>query len=95
MKVEYVTREKLDKLLKDQDGKFFTVVFRKLDYSLRQLNGRLGVKKHLKGGANRVTRYDNPYITVFECSGLTYRTVNLHTIKQVRANNTVYKVLED
>lgn len=95
MKTLHVTREKLDKLLTDQDGKFFTVVFRKLDYSLRTLNGRLGVKKYLKGGTNKITRYDNPYITVFEVNGLEYRTVNLHTIKQVRANNTIYKVIED
>jgi hypothetical protein len=89
-----VTREKLDKLLIDQRGKFFTVVFRKKDGSLRRMNGRLGVRKYLRGGVNKVSRYDTPYITVFECVSLEYRTANLQTITKVMANNTIYTIKE-
>jgi hypothetical protein len=89
-----VTREKLDKLLIDQKGKFFTVVFRKKDGSLRRMNGRLGVRKYLRGGVNKVSRYDTPYITIFECISLGYRTANLQTITKVMANNTIYTIKE-
>lgn len=88
-----VTREKLDKLLTDQNGKFFTVKFVKKDGTLRQSNGRFGVKKYLKGGTNKVTRYDNTYDTTFDVKVMGYRTINLHTIVSVRANNTEYTVI--
>ena len=87
-----VSREKLYKLLEDQDGKFFSVVFRKLDGSNRKINGRLGVKKYLHGGVNKVVRYDNPYEVVFDVQQMDYRTTNLHTIERVFANRTEYVV---
>ena len=93
MQKMYVTREKLDKLLTDQNGKFFTVKFVKKDGTLRQSNGRFGVKKYLKGGTNKVTRYDNTYDTTFDVKVMGYRTINLHTIVSVRANNTEYTVI--
>jgi hypothetical protein len=89
-----VDREKLYKLMLDQNGRFFSVVFRKKDGSLRIMNGRLGVKKYLRGGVNKVSRYDTPYITVFECISLGYRTANLQTITKVMANNTIYTIKE-
>lgn len=89
-----VTREKLYKLLEDQDGRFFSVVFRKKNGLLRKINGRLGVTKYLRGGTNKVERYDNPYETVFECKSLDYRTTNLHTAIKVFANKTEYVVVD-
>lgn len=89
-----VTREKLDKLLNDQGGKFFSVKFVKKDGTLRQINGRLGVVKFLKGGVNKVTRYDNTYDTAFDVQLMQYRTINLHTVISVRANNTEYTVVQ-
>lgn len=93
MQKMYVTREKLDKLLTDQAGKFFTVTFIKKDGTVRKSNGRFGVKKYLKGGTNKVTRYDNTYDTTFDVQVMGYRTINLHTITSVRANNCEYFVL--
>lgn len=92
MKKVTVSREKLYKLLEDQDGKFFSVVFKKLDGTKRKINGRLGVKKYLRGGVNKVVRYDNPYETVFDVQKMDYRTANLHTIDKVFANKTEYIV---
>ena len=92
MKKLNVTREKLDKLLNDQRGKFFTVTFIKKDGTVRKSNGRLGVKKYLKGGLNKVTRYDNTYDTTFDVKVMGYRTINLHTVLSVRANGCEYVV---
>jgi hypothetical protein len=93
MRKENVTREKLDKLLTDQRGKFFSVKFVKKDGTLRMSNGRFGVVKYLNGGINKVTRYDNTYDTTFDVQVMGYRTINLHTIVSVRANKTEYTVV--
>ena len=89
-----VTREKLDKLLTDQRGRFFSVKFVKKDGTIRRSNGRFGVTKYLKGGVNKVTRYDNTYDTTFDVQVMGYRTINLHTIVSVRANKAEYTVVE-
>lgn len=54
-------------------GKFFTVEFIKQDGSLREMNCRLGVKKHLKGGTKTLT--DN-YICVYDVKSNGYRAVD-------------------
>lgn len=88
----YVTREKLEKLLAEQDGRFFTVIFKKKDNTYRKLNGRLGVTKYLKGGRSYGSGYDNPYEIVFDVQNRGYRSVNLHTIVGIKANNVNYYV---
>lgn len=94
MTEQYVTREKISDLLHSLNGKFYTVYFVKADGTRRRMNGRLGVKKYLRGGKNLVERWDNPFKTMFECVVLGYRTVNLHTITKIHAGNTIYKVKE-
>lgn len=93
MQKQNVTREKLDKLLTDQNGKFFSVKFIKKDGTMRTSNGRFGVKKYLQGGVNKVTRYDNTYDTTFDVQVMGYRTINLHTVVSVRASNVEYTVI--
>jgi hypothetical protein len=67
-------------------GKFFTIKFIKKNGMLRELNGRLGVKKHLKGG---VLGYDPKtfnYIIVFDVVNEGYRTVNVDTVIELTCN---------
>lgn len=71
----------IDKIL-NSNGKIFTVVFLKKDGSLRELNGRLGVTKHLKGGSS--TLDPDKYITVYDLRSKGYRAVNRETIVDVR-----------
>lgn len=61
-------------------GKFFTVVFVKKDGSLREMNCRLGVQKHLKGGTKTLT--DN-YICVYDVKTEAYRSINPETVQSV------------
>ena len=61
--------------------KFFTIEFVKADGSLRKLNGRLGVKKHIKGGRDCNT--DKRIMTVYDNYAKGYRNVNLSTINYV------------
>ena len=71
----------LDDLLLASQGRFVTVTFIKKDGTLRTLNGRLGVKKHLKGGVSTLDPAE--YVTIYDVAAKGYRAINRKTIKQV------------
>ena len=64
-------------------GKIFTVTFEKKDGTLRILNGRLDVKKHLKGGSKGYNKSN--LLTVYDLQNKGYRTVNLNTVTEIKA----------
>ncbi len=68
----------LDKAAKN--GKFFSVQFIKKDGTLRDMQARMNVQKHLKGG---VKTLGNNYICVFDVKAESYRAVNPQTIQKV------------
>lgn len=73
------------KLFKQLVGnKFFTVTFKKKDGTLRTMNCRLGVKKHLKGGTKSYDDSKFNYVTVYDLVKKGYRIVNLDAIKQIK-----------
>ena len=76
----------LDELLLSSVGRFVTVEFYKKDGSLRILNGRLGVTKHLKGGVS--TLDPDKYITIYDLVNKGYRAVNRSTIRSVTVDHT-------
>lgn len=81
------------KLLLDFLGnKIFTATFRKKDGSLRVMNCRLGVKKHLKGGQKSYNDDDFNYLTVFDLNKKAYRTININTLKQIKANGKIIEL---
>lgn len=79
---------KLDEVLLNSNGLFVTVTFTKKDGSERVLNGRLGVKKHLRGGVSTL----NPdlYVTIYDVVNEGYRAVNRATIKTVKVGGITY-----
>jgi hypothetical protein len=64
------------------NGKIFNVLFTKKDGSVRSMNARLGVTKHLKGGVSTLNA--NQYITVYDMQNKGYRAINKETIISVR-----------
>ena len=66
----------------NSSGKFFTVLFVKKDGTLRELNGRLGVIKHLKGGTS--TLNPDKFITVYDLKSEGYRAIDKTTILEVK-----------
>lgn len=78
-----------ESLVKFLGNKIFTAIFRKKDGSLRKMNCRLNVKKHLKGGEKSYKDEDFNYLTVFDLNKNGYRTINLNTIEQIKANGKV------
>lgn len=73
----------------------FTAKFYKLDGTERVLNGRLKVTKFIKGTnpeateKRNATLKDQNMITVFEMNTGNYRTLNLDTLFELRANGKV------
>lgn len=86
-----VHRTQLKDLLVNQLGRFVGLEFVKKDGSVRRLNGRLGVVKHLKTGEVS-ERSDLPYITVYDVHARGYRSVSMATVSKVRAVNTDFAI---
>lgn len=77
------------KLIENTKGKIFTVSFRKKDGSIREMNCRLGVKKHLrsKKPMASTTSHIEKYVTVYDMQAKGYRTVNLSTLKKFKCGD--------
>jgi hypothetical protein len=70
----------VDRIL-NSNGKIMTVKFIKKDGSLRVMNCRLGVTKHLKGGTS--TLNPDKFITVYDLKSEGYRAIDKDTILEV------------
>jgi len=92
MKEIQITQKEAEMILRGTKGKVFSVVFYKKDGTKRQLQGRLGVHKDLKGKGSSVANHKE-YITVYEMHN-GYRNVNLNTIDTITFGKIVYKVKE-
>lgn len=85
---------KLDAALKifNSKGKTFTVEFVKKDWTIRKMNCRLGVHKHLKGGKLAYNPLDKGMINVFDMQKKEYRMINFNTLKTLTIDKNKYKV---
>lgn len=88
-----VHRLNLKDFLVRQEGSFVSVDFIKKDGSPRTLVGRLGVRRHLKGGTNKVATMGRPYLVMYDVQKAGYRTVNLETVSAVSAQHKRYVVI--
>ncbi|MDC1406685.1 hypothetical protein N8314_03970 [Akkermansiaceae bacterium] len=82
-KVQQVTQ-----VIEDSNGRMITVVFEKADGTLRTMNGRTGVKKHLKGGTKTYDAQDTATektIGLFE-TGVGYRCFKASRVVSVTTN---------
>jgi hypothetical protein len=71
----------VDRIL-NSNGKIMTVKFVKKDGSLRVMNCRLGVTKHLKGGCS--TLNPDKFITVYDLKSEGYRAIDKESILEVK-----------
>jgi hypothetical protein len=69
-------------MIEQSNGKMVTVSFIKQDGTTRVLNGRLGVKKYLKGG--KLNTNTDEYINIYDVQNKGYRSVNRNTIVALR-----------
>ena len=86
---------KIFPLLKEQKGRFFSVLFQKKNGEYRHLTGRLGVKSHRKTNSKKSSahQYNNSYILVFDVQKKGYRMVNMDTAIEIKANNQTFEVV--
>ena len=73
------SRALADKL--EQSKGFVTVTFLKADGTIRKMNCRMGVTKHLKGGKSTLDA--GKYVTVYDMTKAAYRAVNRDTILEI------------
>lgn len=78
-------------LIQETNGKIFKVIFTKKDNTERELIGRLGVKKFLKGGKLKHDPSQLNHIVVFDIQKMDYRTVNLNTVQYFKCGNILKK----
>ena len=77
-------------IIKNMVGqKIFKAKFVKKNGEVREMNCKLGVKKHLKGGINVNNR--DRYLTVYDMKSEGYRNINLNTILEIRCGNKLIK----
>jgi hypothetical protein len=79
----------LRKLVDSTNGKVFHVEFYKADGSLRQMQARIEVTKHLRGGADSTAHKPEIY-TVFDMGCGEYRKFNLTKVKSIKCGAISY-----
>jgi len=67
-------------LQNETEGRIFSVYFRKKDGTMRSMNCRRGVKKHLRGGDLPYDAKAKRLLPVFDLQVEGYRSVNLNTL---------------
>lgn len=67
--------------LSESKGQFITVTFKKKDGTVRTMNCRTGVTKHLRGGACTVDT--DKYLIVYDLRSKGYRSINKDTIMSI------------
>lgn len=77
------------------DGKIFTVTFEKKDKSIRVMNCRTGVKKHLKGGELKFNPIERNLLPVYDIQKQGYRMINMDTLIEVKIHNKVINLDEE
>lgn len=81
--------EKIDNL----NGQFFTVEFIKKDKTIRVMNCRKQVKKHLAGGSLKYDPAARGLLPVFDLHKQSYRMINFNTLISLSINKTKYQIL--
>ena len=90
MKMKLYTEALVAPVIKNMVGqKIFKAKFVKKNGEVREMNCKLGVKKHLKDGINVNNR--NRYLTVYDMKSEGYRNINLNTILEIRCGNKLIK----
>ena len=90
-----IGREQAKRIILAQRGKFFAVDFIKKNGEARTLNGRRGVRKHLRGGEMRYNPSEHGLLIVWDKQKRDYRAANMRTMTGIRAGGVRYIVNGD
>ena len=93
MKNKKIPTENAMKLIKSTNGQIFTAEFEKKDGTIRAMNCRLGVTKHLKGGEMAYDPKEYDLLPVFDVQKNDYRMINMSTLRRVTVEGQTYAVV--
>ena len=88
-----IARKNILNILLENKGHVFSVVFLKKDGSIRKMQCRFGVKKHLKGGKLAFNPLERNLLVVFDMQKEAYRMINLETLMTINMKGTEYEVV--
>jgi hypothetical protein len=77
----------IKQFINETSHKFMTVTFVKKDGAVRTINGRLNVKKHLRGG--RATVDTNKFLVLYSIADQGYRAVNKDSILSIAVDGVL------
>lgn len=82
------TRDALLELI--DDGRFFSVEFTKRDGSLRTMQARIGVTRHLAGGEKAYSDAAKGIVTVYGTDAAGYRSIRIDAIHSLTVRGRTY-----
>lgn len=93
--MNYVTREQLFSKIKASSGKFVSVKFVKADDTVRDLVGRLGVKKDIKGVGLKYDPAEVGNVIIRDVQKQAYRTIKKDRLLSAKIEGEEYSVMEE
>ena len=79
-------------IIRSQNGKAVTVKFKKkTDGTMRVLNGRLGVKKNIKGEGLAFDPKDYKLLSIYDMQNHGYRFINLPEVRWIKAGSITHR----
>jgi hypothetical protein len=92
--MQVINKKTALEIIKNTNGKVFSVVFTKKDGTVRHMNCRTGVKKHVKGVGLAFDPSEKDLVGVFDMKNNGYRFINLQTIKGLQVSGEFYTIGE-
>lgn len=80
-----------DVLEKIGDNSIVSVRFTKKNGEVRTLNGRLGVKKHLKGGQKSFDDAEKNLVTIYDLQAKGYRSFSVDRLLELKAHGETWR----
>lgn len=87
-----ITKRQAVNKIRKSSGKVFTVTFIKKDNTVRVMNARLGVRKHLKGGALKYDPASKGLIGVFDMQDGGYKMINIKTMLKLKIESGEFEI---
>ena len=76
-----------------KSGRIFSITFEKADGTVKTINARLGVRKHINGKGMRYVPENYNLMVLWSMTDKGYRAVKRDKIKSIKSNGVLYSKL--
>ena len=90
--MQTITTDEAATRIRGSAGKVFTVTFVKKDNTIRVMNARLGVKKHLKGGTLKYDPASKGLIGCFDMANGAYKMISIKTMIKLKIEKGEFEI---